>query len=112
VRSVRLFDSIEDDGVSWQVVAQERTTIALKNLATNRIRRLPLLDLLGDESYLPDSPDKAGNATHTPSHSGRRLKTGTPPLSVKPKPTSFDNAYSRSDTATTDLVVLDIITVT
>ena len=43
---------------------------------------------------------KAGNDTHTPSRSGRRLKTGTPPLSVKPKPTSFDNAYSRSDTTT------------
>ena len=61
MRSVRLFDFIEYDGVSWQVVAQERTTIALKNLATNRIRRLPLLDLLGDESYLPDSPDKLPN---------------------------------------------------
>ena len=35
---------------------------------------------------------KAGNDTHTLSRCGRRLKTGTPPLSVKPKPTSFDNA--------------------
>ena len=55
MRSVRLFDFIEYDGASWQVVAQEGTTIALKNLATNRIRRLPLLDILGDESYLPDT---------------------------------------------------------
>ena len=43
---------------------------------------------------------KAGNDTHTPSRSGRRLKTGTPPSSVKPKPTTFDNAYSRSHTTT------------
>jgi len=57
---------------------------------------------LYDETLAPSgcSQIKAGNATHTPSRSGRRLKTGTPPLSVKPKPTSFDNAYSRSDTAT------------
>ncbi|MGV0594960.1 Mu transposase C-terminal domain-containing protein [Mycolicibacterium porcinum] len=58
MRSVRLFDFIEFDGASWQVVAQEGTDIALKNLATNRIRRLPVIDLLGDESFLPDSPDR------------------------------------------------------
>jgi putative transposase len=61
MRSVRLFDFIEYDGTSWQVVAQEGSIIALKNLATNRIRRLPVLDLLGDESYLPDSPDRLPN---------------------------------------------------
>jgi hypothetical protein len=61
MKSVRLFDFIEYQGASWQVVAQEGTTIALKNLATNRIRRLPLLDLLGDESYLPDSPNRLPN---------------------------------------------------
>lgn len=58
MRSVRLFDFIEFDGSSWQVVAQEGTTIAIKSLATNRIRRVPLLDLLGDDSFLPDSPDR------------------------------------------------------
>src|SRR3954454_22001556 len=61
MRSVRLFDFIEYDSTSWQVVAQEGAMIALKNLATNRIRRLPVLDLLGDESYLPDSPDRLPN---------------------------------------------------
>ncbi|OBG88667.1 integrase [Mycobacterium sp. E802] len=58
MRSVRLFDFIEFHGSSWQVVAQEGTTIAIKSLATNRIRRVPLLDLLGDDSFLPDSPDR------------------------------------------------------
>ncbi|BBY08938.1 Mu transposase C-terminal domain-containing protein [Mycobacterium noviomagense] len=58
MRSVRLFDFIEYDGGSWQVMAQDGTTIALKSLATNRIRKIPLPDLLGDESYLPDNPDR------------------------------------------------------
>lgn len=43
------------------MVAQVGTTIALRNLGTNRIRRLPLLDLLGDESYLADSPERLPN---------------------------------------------------
>jgi putative transposase len=61
MRSVRLFDYIEFDGGSWQIVALEGTLIALKNLSTNRIRKLPLLELLGDESYLRDSPDRLPN---------------------------------------------------
>lgn len=56
MRSVRLFDYIAFDGASWQVVAQDGAELALRNLATNRIRRIPVSELLTDESYLPDSP--------------------------------------------------------
>ncbi|MCH8565210.1 Mu transposase C-terminal domain-containing protein [Nesterenkonia sp. LB17] len=58
MRSVRLFDYISYDGDSWQVVAQDGPELALKSLTTNRIRRVPVADLLSDESYLPDSPDR------------------------------------------------------
>lgn len=51
---VRLFDFIEFDGQPWHVVAQEGTDLALRNLGTNRIRRVPVLDLLRDDSFLPD----------------------------------------------------------
>ncbi|WP_427019131.1 Mu transposase C-terminal domain-containing protein (plasmid) [Pseudarthrobacter sp. P1] len=56
MKSVRLFDFIHFDGASWQVVAQDGAELALKNLATNRIRRVPVGQLLADDSYLPDSP--------------------------------------------------------
>jgi hypothetical protein len=56
VKSVRLFDFIQFDGASWQVVAQDGVELALKNLATGRIRRVPVAELLSDDSYLPDSP--------------------------------------------------------
>ena len=52
--SVRLFDFIEFDGQAWQVVAQDGTELALRNLGTNRIRKVPVLDLLQDDSLLPD----------------------------------------------------------
>jgi putative transposase len=58
VRSVRLFDCLQYDGDSWQVVAQEGVTLALKNLTTGRIRKVTVAELLGDDSYLPDSPDR------------------------------------------------------
>jgi putative transposase len=58
MRSVRLFDLIHFQGASWQVVAQEGSSLALQNLATRRIRKLPVAELLGDDSYLPDSPDR------------------------------------------------------
>jgi putative transposase len=61
VRSVRLFDCLQYDGNSWQVVAQDGPTLALKNLATGRIRRVAVAELLGDDSYLPDSPDGLPN---------------------------------------------------
>ena len=54
IQVVRLFDYISFDSASWQVAAVDGTTVALKNLATGRIRKLPILALLGDESYLPD----------------------------------------------------------
>lgn len=58
MKSVRLFDYISFDGDSWQVVAQDGPELALKSLSTNRIQRVPVTDLLADESYLPDSPDR------------------------------------------------------
>lgn len=58
MRTVRLFDFIQFDGASWQVVAQDGLELALKNLATNRIRRVAIAGLLSDESYLPDSPER------------------------------------------------------
>ncbi|MDN4517183.1 Mu transposase C-terminal domain-containing protein [Mycolicibacterium austroafricanum] len=54
MRSVRLFDFIEYDACSWQVVAQDGPLLALKNLSSNRIRRVSVSALLNDESYLPD----------------------------------------------------------
>ncbi|MDF2826277.1 MAG: hypothetical protein K0R68_3685, partial [Mycobacterium sp.] len=54
MRSVRLFDFIEYNACSWQVVAQDGPLLALKNLSTNRIRRVSVSALLNDESYLPD----------------------------------------------------------
>jgi len=58
VKSVRLFDYISFESDSWQVVAQDGPELALKSLTTNRIRRVPVADLLADESYLPDSSDR------------------------------------------------------
>lgn len=58
MRSVRLFDFLQFDSASWQVVAQDGSELALKNLATNRIRRVPVAELLADDSYLPDSPGR------------------------------------------------------
>lgn len=56
MKAVRLFDFIQFDGGSWQVVAQDGSELALKNLATSRIRRVPAANLLTDDSYLPDDP--------------------------------------------------------
>jgi len=61
VRSVRLFDCLQYDGNSWQVVAQDGATLALKNLMTGRIRKVAIAELLGDDSFLPDSSDRLPN---------------------------------------------------
>lgn len=58
---MRLFDCLRYDGDSWQVVAQEGATLALKNLMTGRIRKVAVAELLGDDSYLPDWPDRLPN---------------------------------------------------
>lgn len=56
MKSVRLFDFIQFDGASWQVAAHDGAELALKNLSTGRIRRVPVAELLADDSYLPDAP--------------------------------------------------------
>jgi transposase InsO family protein len=61
VKSVRLFDCLQYDGASWQVVAQDGATLALKNLATGRVRKVAVAELLSDDSYLPDSLDQLPN---------------------------------------------------
>lgn len=58
MKSVRLFDCLQFDGNSWQVVAQEGTTLALKDLVNGRIRRIGVSELLGDDSFLPDGPER------------------------------------------------------
>lgn len=56
MRSVRLFDFIQFDGASWQVIAQDGPTLALKHLSTGRVRKVPVAELLGHDSFLADSP--------------------------------------------------------
>ena len=58
MRSVRLFDCLQYDGNSWQVVAQDGATLVLKNLTTARLRKVAIADLLGD--------DRTGYRTSTP----------------------------------------------
>lgn len=68
MKSVRLWDLIQFDGDSWQVVAHDGPTLALKSLTTNRIRKVAVSALLSDDSYLPDRPvalpDMAGLAVY------------------------------------------------
>lgn len=95
MKSVRLFDCLHYDGHTWQVVAQEGPQLALKNLQTNRIRRVGVAELLGDDSYLPDAPyrlprlDSAAVLDTLDAHTRERVLflhrhvvevlTGTPP---------------------------------
>lgn len=65
MKSVRLFDYLQFDGSSWQVVAQEGATLALKDLVSGRIRRVGVAELLGDDSFLPDSPDRLPDLTQS-----------------------------------------------
>lgn len=58
MKSVRLFDYIQLDNDSWQVVAQDGAELGLKNLATGRIWRIPVSALLTDETYLPQAADR------------------------------------------------------
>lgn len=58
MRSVRLFDHLQYDGQSWQVVAQDGPELAPKDLVSGRIRRVGVGELLGDDSYLSDTPDR------------------------------------------------------
>ncbi|WP_204807177.1 Mu transposase C-terminal domain-containing protein [Mycobacterium riyadhense] len=58
MKSVRLFDCLQYDGQTWQVVAQDGQELALKDLMSGRIRRIGVTELLGDDSFLPDVPDR------------------------------------------------------
>jgi putative transposase len=58
MKSVRLFDCLQYDGQTWQVVAQDGPELALKDLMSGRIRRIGVAELLGDDSFLPDVPDR------------------------------------------------------
>jgi hypothetical protein len=58
MKSIRLFDCLQYDGQTWQVVAQDGPELALKDLMSGRIRRIGVAELLGDESFLPDTPDR------------------------------------------------------
>lgn len=58
MKSVRLFDCLQYDGQAWQVVAQDGPDLALKDLMSGRIRRIGVAELLGDDSFLPDVPDR------------------------------------------------------
>jgi hypothetical protein len=106
-----LFDCLQYDGGSWQVVAQDGATLALKNLATGRVRKVAVAELLSDDSYLPDSPDQLPNldtaaVLETLDPDARRraeflhrhvveVLTGAPPVSdcveVQPRPEYHPN---------------------
>ncbi len=58
MKSVRLFDCLQYDGQAWQVVAQDGPELALKDLMSGRIRRIGVAELLGDDSFLADVPDR------------------------------------------------------
>lgn len=58
MKSIRLFDCLQYDGQTWQVVAQDGPELALKDLMSGRIRRIGVAELLGDDSFLPDVPDR------------------------------------------------------
>lgn len=58
MKTVRLFDMLSYDGYTWQVVAQDGPELALKELISGRIRKIGVSELLGDESFLPDAPDR------------------------------------------------------
>ncbi|GAT02584.1 integrase family protein [Mycolicibacterium fortuitum subsp. acetamidolyticum] len=58
MKTVRLFDMLSYDGQTWQVVAQDGPELALKELISGRIRKIGVAELLGDESFLPDVPDR------------------------------------------------------
>lgn len=58
MKTVRLFDFIAFDGDSFQVIAQDGARLALKSLTTNRVRHVGVAELLSDDSYEPDAPDR------------------------------------------------------
>lgn len=53
MRSVRLWDVIEFEAASWQVVLADGTELALRSLATGTVRRVSVVDLLSSDSFLP-----------------------------------------------------------
>lgn len=58
MKSVRLFDYIKFESESWQVISQNGPMLSLQSLGSSRIRHISITDLLSDESYVPDVPDR------------------------------------------------------
>lgn len=58
MKSVRLFDYIMLEGESWQIVTQNGPKLSLQSLSSSRIRHISITDLLSDDSYEPDVPDR------------------------------------------------------
>ncbi|HIW91251.1 MAG TPA: DDE-type integrase/transposase/recombinase [Candidatus Corynebacterium avicola] len=58
MKSVRLLDYITFNGSSWQVTAQDGALLTLTDLTDGSTRQIPVTDLLTDESYVPDTPDR------------------------------------------------------
>ncbi|GAA4054330.1 hypothetical protein GCM10023063_48670 [Arthrobacter methylotrophus] len=55
MKSVRLFAYVQFDGDTWQIAARDGAELALRNLATGRIRRIQVSDLLAHDSFVPEA---------------------------------------------------------
>lgn len=58
MKSVRLLNYITFDGSSWQVTEQDGALLTLTDLSDGTTRQVTVTDLLADESYIPDTPDR------------------------------------------------------
>lgn len=54
MKSVRLGDFIEYDGEAWKVYSELGEELVLRHAVTGQVRRVRVLKLLGDESFVPD----------------------------------------------------------
>ncbi len=71
MKSARLLDYITFDGASWQVTSQDGAQPPLTDLSTGSTRQVGVSELLTDESYLPDTPDRLPDtASICPRNSG------------------------------------------
>ncbi len=58
MKSVRMYDFILFDAQAWQVVGVDGPRAALKSQASGRIRHVALTELLADDSFQPETPDR------------------------------------------------------